>query len=221
MIRQLLLAALALFCVATLPASANLLVNPGFEQPIVTNPDQFQYYYAGDPSITGWVITGNSVDVLKSTRWTPHEGNQSVDLTGVTAGGLYQDVATTVGQLYRLSFWIAGNPEFPNAGGGPFIKQAKLSWGAAAVTTLSFDVTGKTDLNPGWVKYSFDLTATGPTTRLQFQSLTSGFSGVMLDDLNLIQVPPPGPPAGVPLPAAALTGVACASLAGMIRRRFA
>jgi hypothetical protein len=79
----------------TLQARAALLTNPSFEQPVVNNPD-FNYYYAGNPAITGWTIVGGSVDLL-STNWAAHEGNQSIDLSGVTPGGLYQDVSTTPG----------------------------------------------------------------------------------------------------------------------------
>lgn len=175
-----------------LPAWAELLVNPSFEQPVVTSPDFFQYYYAGDASITGWTIDGGSVDVQSSARWSAQDGLQSVDLTGVTTGGIYQDLNTQPGKTYHLSFWFTGNPELAGAGGGPFIKMMKLSWGGSAVATLSVDVTGKTNFNLGWTEYSYDLVANAATTRLQFDSLTGGFSGPMLDDLSVTPVPEPG-----------------------------
>src|SRR4051794_9105386 len=102
-------------CALGLSARGALLINPSFEQPVVPNPD-FQYYYAGDHSITGWNIVGGSVDVL-STNWNAHEGKQSVDLAGVSQGGLYQDVGTTAGKTYRLGFWLAGNSELQGVSG--------------------------------------------------------------------------------------------------------
>jgi choice-of-anchor C domain-containing protein len=206
------------FLVGAASARAAIIVNPGFEQPVVTDPVGFEYYYAGNPIITGWTIVGDSVDVLKDTRWQPHEGHQSVDLTGVTTGGIYQDLATSAGTTYHLSFWLAGNPEFAGAGGGPFVKMMRLSWNGSPVATLSADVTGKTNFNLGWAKYEYDLTATGATTRLQFDSLTGGFSGPMLDDLSLTAVVPPGPGTGVPLPPALFAGALGALVVGATRR---
>jgi choice-of-anchor C domain-containing protein len=208
----------SLFVGAT-AAHANIIVNPSFEQPVVADSPGFQFYFAGSPAIPGWTIVGNSVDVLKDTRWQPHEGHQSVDLTGVTAGGLYQDLPTTPGTTYHLSFWLAGNPEFAGAGGGPFVKAMRLSWGGSPVGNLSFDVTGKTNFNLGWTNYQYDLAATGPTTRLQFESLTAGFSGPMIDDLSLVALVPPGPGNNVPLPPALFAGAFGAVFVGIIRRR--
>lgn len=204
----------------TLPTRANLLINPSFEQPIVTSPDLFQYYYAGDHSIPGWTIVGGSVDVNTSARWNAHDGTNSIDLTGVTTGGIYQDVPTEIGKTYHLSFWLAGNPEFAGAGGGPFIKLMKLSWGGSPVDTLSFDVTGQTDLTLNWTQYSFDLKATAASTRLEFDSLTGGFAGPMIDDLSLAALAPPPPPAPAPLPSAILLSLTGGISAVIARRRF-
>jgi choice-of-anchor C domain-containing protein len=203
-------------CALTLHARGALLVNPSFEQPVVPNPD-FQYYYAGDTSITGWTIVGGSVDVL-STNWQAHEGKQSVDLSGVSTGGLYQNINTTAGTTYRLGFWLAGNSEFQgNFGTGPLIKMMKLSWAGSPVATLSFDVTGKTKTNPGWTFYSYDLTATNPSTRLEFDSVTSGTAGPLIDDLSFVQI---APPASVPLPGGLGSGVLAAGTLLVARRRF-
>jgi choice-of-anchor C domain-containing protein len=181
---------------------------------VVTDPGGFQFYYAGDNSIPGWTITGGSVDVLRAPRWQPHEGQQSVDLSGVTTGGIYQDVPTTPGQAYRLSFWLAGNPEFTNAGGGPAVKTMRLTWDGAPVANLSFDTTGRTTTDLGWTQYTFDIVATDATSRLWFESTTSGFAGPLIDDLNLVEVVPPA----VPFPAAVFLGLGGAACVGVSRR---
>jgi choice-of-anchor C domain-containing protein len=192
-------------------AHAAVIINPGFELPVVTHQDSFQYYYAGDPSIVGWTITGDSVDVLRTPRFTPHEGAQSVDLSGVSTGGIYQDIVTEPGKSYRLSFWLAGNAEF-----GPPVKTMKLSWAGVDVATLQFDTTGKTSNNPGWTQYSFDLNASSATSRLWFQSTTSGSAGPFIDDLSLVEL---GQPPAVPLPAAAALGALGTLFMGLARRR--
>jgi choice-of-anchor C domain-containing protein len=197
----------------TAHVQAALLTNPSFEQPVVGNPD-FNYYYAGNPAITGWTIVGGSVDLL-STNWKAHDGNQSIDLAGVTPGGLYQDVSTTPGQSYRLGFWLAGNPEFPGST-GPVVKTAKVSWGGNSVANVSFDTTGKSKTNLGWTFYSYDLTATAATTRLQFDNTSSGSSGALIDDLSLVQL---APPSSVPLPPGLLPGALTAGTLFIARRR--
>jgi choice-of-anchor C domain-containing protein len=201
-------------CTATLHVQAALLTNPSFEQPVVDNPD-FTYYYAGSSAITGWNIVGGSVDLL-STNWNAHDGNQSIDLAGVTPGGLYQDVSTTPGQSYRLGFWLAGNPEFPGTS-GPVVKTMKLSWGGNSVANLSFDTTGKTKSDLGWTHYSYDLAATAAITRLQFDSTSGGSSGALIDDLTLVQL---APPLSVPLPPGLLSGTLTAGTLLVARRRF-
>ncbi len=213
------------FCASVLgmcaqSASANLLINPSFEQPTVTNPDLFQYYYAGDPSIPGWTIVGGSVDVNTAARWNAHDGTNSIDLTGVTTGGIYQDIQTEIGKTYHLSFWLAGNPEFAGGQGGPVIKMMKLSWGGAAISNLSFDTTSQTDLTLGWTNYAFDLKATTVTTRLEFDSLTGGFAGPMIDDLSLAVLAPPPPLPPAPLPAPLFLGITGAVAAHLARKRW-
>jgi choice-of-anchor C domain-containing protein len=193
------------------PAWGALLTNPSFEQPVVPNPD-FQYYFAGDPAITGWTIVGSSVDLL-STHFKAQDGNQSLDLNGLDPGGVYQNVPTQPGQSYHLSFWIAGNAD--PAGIGPAVKQMKLNWGGAPVATLSFDITGKTKTNPGWTQYSYDLTATSALTRLEFDGTSSGTAGVLLDNVSLAVNP-----AAVPLPPALGIGIVGAGAVEVLRRRW-
>lgn len=202
--------------VCAFSASGAIIVNPSFEQPVVNNPD-FQFFYAGDNSITGWNIVGGSVDVL-GTNWAPHEGKQSVDLSGVTMGGIYQDLNTIAGHLYHLSFWLTANTEFQGTSGGPVIKTMKLSWDGSPVATLTADPTGKVKANPGWTQYSYDLLASGASTRLAFDSLTSGFAGPIIDDISIADITPV-PPANVPLPPAIFLGLVGAGMAAANRFR--
>jgi hypothetical protein len=169
------------------------LLNGDFETPKVTHPDGFIYLFAGDPTITGWTITGNSVD-LKGSIWVAQHGAQSVDLSGITTGGIYQDVATTPGRAYRLSFWMAGNPGLPNDN-GPLIKSLNVSFG--------------------------DFTATSATSRLAFDSLVAGPYGPVIDNVNLFEVRQiADPPANVPLPPGVLAGLIGTGGAGVARRRW-
>ena len=50
-----------------------------------------------------------SIDLIGGT-WQAARGQQSVDLSGETAGAIYQDLPTVPGRRYRLRFALAGNP---------------------------------------------------------------------------------------------------------------
>jgi choice-of-anchor C domain-containing protein len=193
------------------------LVNGDFETPMVTHPDGFIYLFAGDPTITGWTITGNSVD-LKGSIWAAQNGAQSVDLSGITAGGIYQDVATTPGQAYRLSFYMAGNPGIPGDR-GPVVKTMNVSLGGAVLGTPTFDTTGSTFQDMRYVEKIFDFTATSATSRLAFDSLVSTPYGPVIDNVNLFEVRQiADPPAEVPLPPGVLAGLIGTGAAGVARR---
>src|SRR5262249_61605813 len=80
------------------------------------------------------------------------------------------------GQTYELRFWIAGNPE-----GGPAIKRMAILWNGEQVAIRHADSTGHTDTDMGWQRHRLTLTATATTTRLEFQSLTPGAFGPVID----------------------------------------
>ena len=57
--------------------------------------------------------SGGSVDLTAGAYngWGAEDGNYVIDLAGTSSepGGLYQDVATTPGVEYSLSYWTAVN----------------------------------------------------------------------------------------------------------------
>src|SRR5689334_17661084 len=107
--------------------AANLIINPGFEQP-VTGPGGLNSGYTafgvGSTVGSGWTVIGSAagnVAVTPNTEYTTfgggppiyflsQEGSQSLDLTGSTDNGaitgVEQSFATTVGQMYSLSFYV-------------------------------------------------------------------------------------------------------------------
>ena len=97
------------------------------------------------------------------------EGQQFVDMDGSNAAGtIHQDLSTTLGSLYTIRFALAGNPE-----GGPAVKNLRVQFGSFT-RTFTFDTTGRTWSNVGWVTETFTLPALSATTRLTFQSLDAG-----------------------------------------------
>jgi len=107
--------------------AANLIVDGGFENPIVTTPGEYQSGYVsynpgqtfGGSSGDAWTVVGagNDVTVTSNTEYTNgptyyngHSGLQWLDLTGAydngAAVGVSQTVATTAGTKYTLSFYV-------------------------------------------------------------------------------------------------------------------
>jgi hypothetical protein len=108
-----------------------------------------------------------------------------VDLSGQSgaAGSIFQDLPTTPGQRYRLRFAMAGNPD-----AGPAIKQMNLFWDGGLLDSPSFDITGHTREQMGWVYHDHLVTASTSLTRLQFTSVTSSGFGPVIDDISVTHV---------------------------------
>ena len=160
--------------------NTSLVVNGGFENPPGIYP--YQVFDSGT-SVPGWVVESGTVEITAGTYWQAAEGAQSLDLNGIfeQIGTIYQDVATTPGQSYKVRFAYAGNPEC----GSPTLKTANAFWNSQMLTNLSFDITGHTTTNMGWLYYEQSVTATSTNSRLRFQATSSSFCGLTLDDVSV------------------------------------
>ncbi len=185
---------------ASRPACAqNIVQDPSFETPALSGPTHT--YYAG-AAFGPWTVNSGSVDL--TGNWQAADGNQSVDMSGYGAGTLYQDLHTTSGQSYDLTFSLAGNPDSPG------VKSLSVFWRGVEVpgSPFTFDSTGKTRQNLGYIDVSVPgLDAASSLTRLKFQSNTHSAYGPVIDNvrvtlaasppiLNAIQ--PSQQPAGAP-----------------------
>jgi hypothetical protein len=154
------------FIVGTTSGQADLVVNGGFE--------------TGD--FTGWTVTGggNSVDDGSNTGITPHTGTYEA---GLGASGeidyLSQTLFTTPGTSYLLSFWL-------NSPDGQTPNEFQVSWNG----TILFDETNLPAL--GWTNLQFVVTATGPSTVLQFGAEDDP-SYLALDDVSVVPTQAGGP----------------------------
>ena len=138
-------------------AGASVAVNGGFE--------------TGD--LTGWIGSGAHVD---PTFIGGELGNYAARLIGT--GSLEQDVATTAGQHYTLSFYVAGDPDASSDSFTAF-------WDGT-------QILGQTDVAGGFTKYTFDVIGDGlhPVSQLVFDFATDG-SGLFVDQISVS--PTPGP----------------------------
>lgn len=100
-VSRFILSGLALMLTLTISqsAQANLLVNPGFEDPVLAAGDVF--------GAVGWTDFGGGTFTIKAS---PHSGDNALKLFGTTSG-VFQDFPAAEGQLWEGSVWGL-NPSF-------------------------------------------------------------------------------------------------------------
>lgn len=159
---------------ATVPAFSD----GSFETPVVS-PHTFQELYQGQ-SMGPWTIATGSVDLNGEGFYQAADGVQTLDLNGSYPGTVSQTFSTVPLFKYEVSFALAGNPD-----GGPAVKTGQVLVNGKAVTNFSFDITGKTRANMGFVTEEFTFLATSNSTTLQFASTTSGAYGPVIDNVHI------------------------------------
>lgn len=137
---------------------------------------------SGSTAINYWLVGGNGIEIYNAFNgWLPSQNTFSLNLNSSTGPGSIQQTLTTApGELYQVSFDMAGDP----TGGNP-IKSLRVS-AAGQSMDFAFDTTGKSTNNMGWVTKTWSFTANAATAVLVFQSLDSGSYGPALDNVRVI-----------------------------------
>jgi choice-of-anchor C domain-containing protein len=164
-------------------AFANLVVDGGFEQPAVSGPSQF--YNAGD-TMGGWTVSAGSVDLIGSLWQAAGGSSQSVDMAGSASGTIEQTITgVTAGDWYNLTFDMSGNPD-----GSPAIKTLVVTFGSTTME-FTFDTTGISHANMGWLPQSGSFQASGSSTVLSFRdaSVEGTSFGAAIDNVSLVPEP--------------------------------
>jgi choice-of-anchor C domain-containing protein len=176
--------ALATLALLALPTTANAaaFMNGSFENSAV-NPGTFTTLGAGATDINGWTVGGNSVDYI-GTYWNAADGARSIDLAGNGPGSISQTFDTVAGKTYKVSFAMAGNTD-----GSPTVKTLLVSGDASQ--NFSFDTTGASRSDMGWVTKTFTFIANGKSSTLTFAAGDSGPYGAALDNVAVSAVPEP------------------------------
>jgi choice-of-anchor C domain-containing protein len=136
-------------------------------------------------SIGPWQITRGNVDLIGAGFWQAAEGDQSVDLDGNTEGTIAQTFTTTPGTTYSVTYSLAGNPQL-----GPTVKTGFAGIDGQDFQDFSFDITGKSTTNMGYVGRQFTFVAAGATTTLSFASTTPGAAGPVVDNVQVLPCKP-------------------------------
>lgn len=173
-------------------ANAAVILNGSFESP------DLGFASVGPGATYGnWTCSGPSGiefvhtvpnGSLPGLEASGYDGEYWIDLTGVGApSGIFQDIATDVGQQYRVDFAMAGN-----VWSGAQLMRMNVLWDGVVVGTFEHNTSGHTGFNMGWTQHSVLVTGSG-VDRLQFQGLTGGAAaGAALDAVSITVVPAPG-----------------------------
>jgi choice-of-anchor C domain-containing protein len=174
--------------------AVNLIVNGSFENGINVPGGGFDTLYDGSPNMTGWSIDSGSIDRVHSGYWQSSNGNISLDMDGASPGAISQVIPTVAGQMYRVSFDMAGN-----TAGAPGIKTMDVvaiemvALSLVGSYSASFDTAGKSYTNMGWEAKSFDFMASSASTKIKFSSTTNGtYYGPALDNVRVNCLTPAG-----------------------------
>ena len=167
-------------------AQAALIENGSFEVGINPPTGGYRTLSATNTDISGWIVTAGNLDWVR-TYFEASDGELSLDLVGTVAGKIEQSFPTNIGQQYNVTFDMAGNPVTYHGTTELRIEAAEQ------YTDFSFNNTGKTTSNMGWVANSWMFTAVDTTTTLSFMSMGNyNRSGPALDNINVTATPVPG-----------------------------
>jgi hypothetical protein len=153
------------------------LVNGGFEE-----PDYVGYGVNYPTSMPGWLTTDSAFEVWMDgfEGKSAYEGDQFVEMNAFAVGTLYQDVATSTGDIYIYAFSHIGRF-------GTDTINFNLGDPSLPLTTVRTVSDG-----PGaWGRYGGVITISSSMTRFAFQSVSSacGLScGNLLDAISFTPV---------------------------------
>jgi choice-of-anchor C domain-containing protein len=196
------------------PAHGAAFQNGSFELASVDPGASFTTLGAGSTAITGWTVGGDGIDYIGG-YWDAADGSRSLDMSSTGAGSIFQDFDTVVGAFYDVQFALAGNPD-----GGPIEKFLSLDVLDSAAnyvfqSSITFDTSGQTKTDMGWINPSFSFQATTATTRILFTSENDTAYGPALDNVRITQRTDGQIPLPTPL---ALIGLGLAAI-GVTRRK--
>ena len=164
-------------------ARADLLVNGDFELgPTIPSLNPVMSVAPGSTALTGWTVVGGAITIVTDSYWVPVSGQRSVALSSSGPGAIEQSISTALGAVYRLTYWISGEPF-----SSPTIKHLRVTAGAT-VSDQTFDITPAWEWDMGWSQRTLDFSATGSSTALRFASMDATQWGPAIDGASVALV---------------------------------
>lgn len=159
-------------------AQAAPFQNGSFETAAIS-PGTYTTLGLNNSQIAGWTVSGGNIDYIGS-YWQAAQGSRSIDLAGSTLGTISQTFDTQIGWLYTVDFAMAGNTD-----GGPATKLLQVVAGNEQAQ-FSFDQSGRSRSDMGWLDQSFQFTADTAQTTLSFSALNGACCyGAALDNVRI------------------------------------
>ena len=180
--------AIVVLCAAGAAARADLLINGGFEAPVL--PGLNQTINAPSTAITGWTLTSGSVDLVATgsdVLGTSQSGLQMLDINGSSAGTISQSFPTVVGRTYVVQLFYSNNPN-PSFASPSYSASVSVT-GNGVLFSNTLVHAGATADNMNWQFFEQPFVANSTTSTLQLQSLQSGFNGVYFDSVTVVPEP--------------------------------
>jgi len=167
----------------------NLIVNGSFEDGPEVGPEGYLPLDEDSVEVRGWVVTRGQIDLQQESggKLKAAHGKRSLDLHGSPGfGGVKQPFATKVGQKYKVTFGMSGNPGV----GYESVQMAVRAGGKKEV--FECDMTGKTLDDLKWETKTWEFTAADTITVLEFHTAmppaANAFGGPLLDDVKVVAV---------------------------------
>jgi len=218
-LKRLGLGLVVILVVASVTWATPVIVNPSFESAPCAAPGQPPYYCTIDSNDVllpgfGWTVNQYGIDNTSSVdwviwnavdgfAWAAADGTHSIDLNGITRGGISQTISGfVVGQEYTLSFALTGSPFFDL----PLtdqLKQLEVFMDGVSLGNRYYDITlndpQRTDMQWAFVNVHIPASVVANTQMvLEFKSLNDGQNdyawGPVIDAVSITEgnIPEPG-----------------------------
>jgi hypothetical protein len=154
----------------------SIIVNGGFEDPLVPYPSGFTIF----GTVPGWEWTGeNGIEVHRFLNgWLPYEGSQYTEATNQAI--TYQSLSTVPGKDYQLTYAYSPRP-------GVADNPLDVLWDGQVIAT--HNTSGLGNVNTAWSVFSFNVIASSSTTLLEFRTPRLDV-GTYLDAVDVTYVTP-------------------------------
>jgi hypothetical protein len=179
-----------------------LIVNGSFEFPNVGPNEIAELSPGSEPDGFGWKVDFGTVEVLGYNDLAPpgyprpsgpaFDGQQFLDINGISVGGLSQSFPTTPGANYKLTFEYGNN--YAHTGvTNPAVTVVHIvdtTTSTELVNPLSVTHGTSVSTNLDWTQAEVGFIAIGNATTLRFVSRTTAdqFGGTLLDAISVVPV---------------------------------